>query len=64
MTIFFFFPDDYNAFYDWSIENHLDFWCQFWNFSNLIYSKHYEQVFIELLVKHKAEMNIASGSCI
>lgn len=44
--------NSYNDFYNWSCENYLNFWEEFWSFSNLLYSQPYSKVkFIYFLFK-------------
>lgn len=35
---------DYYNLHQWSIENVADFWCEFWDYSQIIYSKKYDKV--------------------
>lgn len=35
---------NYNAFYEWSIENYVDFWEEVWHFTKIIHSEPYTQV--------------------
>ncbi|XP_041059527.1 acetoacetyl-CoA synthetase [Carcharodon carcharias] len=35
---------NYNELYQWSIENYPEFWAEFWKFSGVVYSHHYNEV--------------------
>ncbi|XP_078410229.1 acetoacetyl-CoA synthetase [Cetorhinus maximus] len=35
---------NYNELYQWSVENYPEFWAEFWKFSGLVYSHHYNEV--------------------
>lgn len=37
--------ESYNDLYNWSVENHLKFWEEFWHFAKIIHSKPYDKVF-------------------
>lgn len=44
ILIILFTKESYNDLYQWSIDNYVDFWHEFWHFSGLIYSEKYETV--------------------
>lgn len=41
-----FFLANYNELYQWSVEFYPEFWGEFWDFSGIVYSLMYDEVYI------------------